>query len=127
MLSLRSVDQPLWQNWLNIALIGFVARRAALGIGLHWPDLTTWSRASYLILLAVCVCAGGAIWLRARWVIAALLAVAAAFTLTTFTELALAMGDTQPRGWIISQWLAALAATVLLVRLAWRAGDHAQT
>ncbi|MET0390386.1 MAG: hypothetical protein ABW321_30720 [Polyangiales bacterium] len=120
------MDQPLWQIWLNIALIGFVARRAAVGVALHWDQIDHALRAGYIALLAVCALAGVAVWLRARWVVATLGLVALTFTGTTLLELSEATPPAQPSAWIVTQLALALACAVALMRLAWRTEDQPQ-
>jgi hypothetical protein len=118
------VDQPLWQIWLNVAWIAFVARRAAVGIGLHWNTLGGPLRFGYWAVLAVCALAGIAVWLPARWVVAGLAAVATAFTLVTLMEITTHL-STLPMSVGIMQWLVGIAAGAVLVRMAWRAdGAH---
>jgi len=119
---LSPVDQPLWQIWLNITWIAFVARRAAVGIGLHWNHLGGPLRFAYGAVLGVCALAAVAVWLPARWVVTGLVAVAAAFTVTTFIEISPGSA-TLPVSWGVVQWLIGVAAGAILVRLAWRADD----
>lgn len=116
------MDQPLWQIWLNVALIGFVSRRAAVGIGMYWDSLGSVLRVSYVGLLAVCAFAAIAIWLRRAWVIAALSAVAGAFAVTTLVELT--SGHAFAPVWMVAQVIVVVTATALLARLAWREDSH---
>jgi hypothetical protein len=120
-----SMDQPLWQNWLNIALIGFVARRAAMAVALQWESLNAALRAGYVVVLVACAFAAIAVWLSVRWVIGALCAVAATFTVASLMEL----GHVEPavRTFILLQLAVAIAGTVALVSLARRNARHPQT
>jgi hypothetical protein len=111
------MDQPLWQNLFNIALVGFVVRRAALGIGLaeHVPPALY---VAYVGLCAVCALAGILLWFSRRWVIAGLIAVGVAFTITTFAEIA--VGAIAPPPLLLIQWIFGSAGCVALVVLALR-------
>lgn len=119
------MDQPLWQILLNITLIGFVVRRAAVGLALHWDRSQPALWGVYVGVCAACAFAGVAVLLGRRWVVAGLCAVLLAFTLATGVELA--VGGVAPAGWLVAQWLMAAAATGVL--LSWtrprREGDPA--
>jgi len=110
--------QPLWQIWLNVVFIAFVARRAAVGVGLHWDDLGTLLRTSHISVLVVCAWAAIAVWLRAKWVIASLVLVAAAFTFSTAIELS--RGPVLPAASMVAQVVLAWIGCGFLIRLAWR-------
>jgi hypothetical protein len=112
----QRMDQPLWQNWLNIALIGFVARRAAVAVAVQWEGLNAAVRAGYIAVLVACAFAAVAVWFSARWVIAALCAVAVTFTVASLVEL----GSVEPltRTLILFQLVVAIAGTVALIKLA---------
>ena len=116
------MNQPLWQNLLNITLIGFVAQRAALGVGLYGGGANGPVWGTCVALLIVCAFAGIAVWLSTRWVIAALLSLALAFTLTVTVELA--VGGTANPPWLIGQLLVAWAGTAALVVLARRSSHE---
>ena len=111
------MDQPLWLNLFNIALIGFVVRRAALGIGLV-ERVPPGLYAAYVGLCVICALAGITIWFSRRWVIAGLVAVAAAFSVTTFAEIAL--GSLAPAGILLIQWIFGIAGCAALIVLALR-------
>ena len=119
------MDQPLWQNWLNIALIGFVARRAAVAVAVQWESLNAAIRAGYVAVLIACAFAAVAVWLSVRWVIGSLCAVAATFTVATLLEL----GHVEPsvRTLLVMQLAVAIAGTVALVSLARHQARHPQT
>jgi hypothetical protein len=112
------MDQPLWQNWLNIAFIGFVARRAAVSVALHWDSLNALTRGMYLMVLIACALAGVAVWLSTRLVMASLCFVAATFSVASLVE----MVQVEPalRLGIGAQLGVALLATLGLVKLARR-------
>jgi hypothetical protein len=119
------MDQPLWQNWLNIALIGFVARRAAVAVALQWESLNAAIRAGYVAVLVACAFAAVAVWLSVRWVIGSLCAVAATFTVASLLEL----GYVEPavRTLLLMQLAVAIAGTVALISLARHNARHPQT
>jgi|GEM_PF-4042775 hypothetical protein len=119
------MDQPLWQNWLNIALIGFVARRAAMAVALQWESLNAALRAGYVVVLVACGFAAIAVWLSVRWVIASLCAVTATFTVASLLEL----GHVEPgvRTLIVMQLAVAIAGTIALISLARHNARHPQT
>ena len=119
------MDQPLWQNWLNIALIGFVARRAAVAVALQWETLNAGIRAGYLAVLVACALAAIAVWLSVRWVIVSLCTVAATYTVTSLLELGHV--EAPARTWILMQVVVAIAGTVALVNLARHNARHPQT
>jgi hypothetical protein len=110
------MDQPLWQNWLNIAFIGFIARRAAISVALQWDTLNGLLRGSYVVVLAACALAAVAVWLSTRLVIASLYFLAATFGVTSLIEISLA--PPALRLWIGAQLAVALLAAVGLVKLA---------
>ena len=119
------MDQPLWQNWLNIVLIGFVARRAAMAGALQWESLSAVIRAGYVAVLIACAFAAIAVWLSVRLVIASLCAVAATFTVATLLEL----GHVEPnvRTMLLLQLAVAIAGTIALINLARHNARHPQT
>lgn len=110
------MDQPLWQNWLNIALIGFVARRAAVVLAMHWESSSALIRVGYIAVLAACAFGAIAVWMSMRWVITALCSIAAFFTIASLLELA--QGEPGMRAWLLMQLCVALAGTAALVQLA---------
>jgi hypothetical protein len=118
------MDQPLWQILFNIALIGFVARRAAFGLALHIDRTQPALWGVYVALCAVCALAGIAVLLSRRWVIAGLAGVLAAFTLSTGVELA--VGGVAPPASLIAQLAFAIAAGGALIGLALRRGPEPQ-
>src|SRR5688572_549920 len=101
------MDRPLWQLMFNIALIGFVARRAAIGLALHadrsQPNL--WG--VYAALITVCGFVSIAILFGRRWVTGGVIALLAAFTLSTCVELAI--GTVAPAVWLVGQLAIAIA------------------
>lgn len=111
------MDQPLWLNLFNIALIGFVVRRAALGIGLV-ERVPPALYAAYVGLCVICALAGITIWFSRRWVVGGLVAVGAAFSVTTFAEIAL--GTIAPVGLLLTQWIIGVAGCAALIVLALR-------
>jgi len=119
------MDQPLWQNWLNIALIGFVARRAAVAVAVQWESLNAAIRAGYVAVLIACAFAAVAVWLSVRWVIGSLCAVAATFTVATLLELRHV--EPSVRTLLVMQLAVAIAGTVALVSLARHQARHPQT
>lgn len=110
------MNQPLWQNWLNIILIGFVARRAAVAVALQWESLNGAIRAGYIAVLVACAFAAIAVWLSVRWVVGALCAVAATYTVASLLEL----GQVEPavRTWILIQLVVAVGGAAALIKLA---------
>ena len=110
------MDQPLWQNWLNIALIGFVARHAAVSVALQWDSLNSLVRGTYIVVLVACALAAVAVWLSTRLVIGALCFLTATFSVASLVE----MSQVEPtlRLWIGAQLALALLATLGLVTLA---------
>jgi hypothetical protein len=112
------MDQPLWQILFNIAMIGFVVRRAAVGLALYADRTQPALWGVYVGLCAVCAFAGIAVLFSRRWVIAALVALGAAFTLTTFVELS--VGTVAPAVWLVAQWLVGLAGCAVLLVMALR-------
>lgn len=119
------MDQPLWQNWLNIALIGFVARRAAMAVALQWDGLNTSIRTGYVAVLVACAFAAIAVWLSVRWVIGSLCAVAATYTVASLLELGHV--EAPVRTWILMQLVVAIAGSVALINLARHNARHPQT
>jgi hypothetical protein len=119
------MDQPLWQNWLNIALIGFVARRAAVAVAIQWESLSPLLRASYIAVLGACALAAIAVWMSVRWVIGSLCSVAALFAVASLLELA--QVEPAQRVWVLTQLVIALAGTAALVQLARRNAAHRGT
>ena len=120
------MDQPLWQNWLNIAFIGFIARRAAVSVALQWDSLNALIRGTYIVVLVACALAAVAVWLSTRMVVATLCLLTATFSVASLVE----MTQVQPaalRLGIGIQLVAALLATLGLVKLARsnQAGNHA--
>jgi hypothetical protein len=111
-----SMDQPLWQILFNIALIGFVARRAAFGLAMqaHRAHPALWG--VYVALCAVCAFAGVAILFSRRWVITGLVSLVGAFAVTTFVEMG--VGGVAPAGYLLAQLAVALAGGAALVALA---------
>lgn len=112
------MDQPLWQILFNIALIGFVVRRAAVGLALYGDRTHPALWGVYAGLCAVCAFAAVAVLFSRRWVISALIALGAAFSVTTFVELA--VGGISPPLWLVSQWVFGVAACAALLALALR-------
>ena len=112
------MDQPLWQNWLNIAFIGFVARRAAVSVALQWDSLNGLTRGTYIVVLVACAIAAVAVWLSTRAVVASLCLVAATFAVASIIEIS----QLEPalRLWIGAQLVLALLATFGLITLARR-------
>jgi hypothetical protein len=106
-------------------LIGFVARRAALAVAVQWESLNTAIRAGYVAVLVACAFAAVAVWFSVRWVIAALCAVAATFTVASLVELGSAEPST--RAVILMQLAVAIAGTIALVSLARHNARHPQT
>jgi hypothetical protein len=121
------MDQPLWQNWLNITMIGLIARRAAVGLGLYWDKLEPVLRDVYIGLLAMCALAGIAVWLSSRWVIAALSLLACAFAVSTIAEFSIGTGVATQPAWLIAQLVFVLVGTGGLIMLARRAAPRRQT
>lgn len=112
------MDQPLWQILFNIAMIGFVVRRAAVGVAVYGDQTQPALWGVYVGLIAVCGFAAVAVLLSRRWVIAALVALGVAFTVSTVVELAL--GSVGPALWILAQWMVGVAACAGLLTLALR-------
>jgi hypothetical protein len=110
------MDQPLWQILFNIGLIGFVARRAAFGLALHADRTHPALWGVYVALCLVCAFAGVAILFSRRWVIAGLVALVGAYTVTTFVELG--VGDIAPPAALLAQLAVALAGGAALLVLA---------
>ena len=110
------MDQPLWQNWLNIALIGFVARRAAVSAALQWDSLNLLVRGTYVVVLVACALAAVAVWLSTRIVIGALCFLTATFTVASLIEMS--QVEATLRLWIGAQLGLAWLATLALVKLA---------
>lgn len=111
------MDQPLWQILFNIALIGFVVRRAAFGIALQAGRGQPVLWGVYVALCVVCAFTGIAILFSRRWVIAGLVALVCAYAATTFVEIALAVA---PAASLIAQLAVAIAAGAALIVLAIR-------
>lgn len=112
------MDQPLWQILFNIAMIGFVVRRAAVGLALGADRTQPALWGVYVGLCAVCALAGVGVLMSRRWVIASLVAVLLAFTITTCIELAI--GTAAPAAWLVAQLVMALAGGGLLLHWARR-------
>jgi hypothetical protein len=112
------MDQPLWQILFNIAMIGFVVRRAAMGLALYADRTHPALWGVYVGLCAVCAFAAVAVLFSRRWVIAALVALGAGFTLTTFVELA--VGGVAPPLWLVVQWVVGMAGCAALLVMALR-------
>jgi hypothetical protein len=110
------MEQPLWQILFNIALIGLVVRRAAFGLALHVDRTHPALWGVYVALCVVCAFTGVAVLLGRRWVIAGLLALLGAFTVTTFVELGI--GGVAPAGLLLAQLVVALAGGGALLVLA---------
>jgi hypothetical protein len=109
------MEQPLWKFTLNLALIGFVARRAAVGLALNGAGAhSAWSGV-YVALAAACAFAAIAIWKSSRWVMAGLIVLVLAFGVTTSAELAAGSG---PAVWLIAQLLVAVIGAAILLVLA---------
>jgi hypothetical protein len=121
----RGMDQPLWQNWLNIAFIGFVARTAALAVALRWDSLQTLVLGAHLVVLAACLFAAVAVWLSTRWVVSSLCALTATFVIASLFEL----GAVEPamRVAIVARIGVALAAAAALLKLALHAQQHPES
>ena len=116
-----AMDQPLWQNYLNLGLLAFVARRAALGLALAGsvlpPDLTI----VYACVLGSCVLAGVGVWLKRGWVITSIVTIAIAFGIQTAIELVRAGPAATP--WLlVTQLMAAWLWSALAVVFAMRSG-----
>jgi hypothetical protein len=112
------MDQPLWQILFNIAMIGFVVRRAAVGLALYGDKAHPALWGVYAGLCAVCAFAAVAVLFSRRWVIAALVVLGVGFTLTTFVELA--VGSVAPAVWLLAQWVVGVAGCAALLVLALR-------
>lgn len=110
------MDQPLWQNWLNIAFIFFVARRAGVSVALQWDHLNALVRGAHALVLVACALAAVAVWLSTRLVIAALCFLAATFSVASLVELSQA--DPAARLGIGIQLVIGLLASAGLVMLA---------
>lgn len=119
------MDQPLWQTLFNVAMIGFVARRAALGLALHAERTSPVLWGVYVALLIVCALAGIAILLGRRWVMAGLIGLVLAFGVSTFVELAI--GGVAPAGWLLLQLLIALGGSAVLLVWAHRSAGEARS
>jgi hypothetical protein len=111
------MDQPLWQILFNIALIGFVVRRAAFGLALQVDRTHPALWGVYVALCAVCAFTGVAILFSRRWVIAGLLALVSADAIATFVEIAMGVA---PAAYLILQLAVALAGGAALIVLAIR-------
>lgn len=116
------MDRPLWQIVFNIALIGFVAKRAAFGLALQADRTPTVLWGVYVVLLVVCGFTAIAILFSRRWVIAGTLALLAVFASSTFVELAVGVG---PAILLIGQLVLATALGGALVW--WASRDHSAT
>ncbi|HKP64592.1 MAG TPA: hypothetical protein VJV78_47980 [Polyangiales bacterium] len=112
------MDQPLWQILFNIAMIGFVVRRAAVGVAVYGDQTQPALWGVYVGLIAVCGFAAVAVLFSRRWVIAALVALGVAFSLTTVVELA--VGSVGPPLFLVAQWVVGIAACAALLTLALR-------
>jgi hypothetical protein len=120
------MDQPLWQNYLNLGLIAFVARRAGVGIALSGAVLPLWLTSVYVGVLGVCVLAGIGIWLKRRWVMTSIAAIALAFGIQTAAELALGM-QVATAWWLAVQLIAAWLWSALALFLAARAAPDSRS
>jgi len=101
------VDRPLWQIVFNIALIGFVARRAAAGLALHLDRSQPVLWGVYVALLTVCGFASIAILFGRRWVNGGVIALLVTFAISTCVELAI--GTVAPAVWLVGQLAFAIA------------------
>lgn len=118
------MEQPLWQNLLNIAFIGWVVRRAAVVLAFgSEPQLLV---GMYVALCIAGLIAGVLIWFRPRWVAAGLILLTVTFVATSLAETAI--GHAPLASALVFSTFALVAAAVL-VRLALRAdsGDRAHT
>lgn len=119
-MALEHLDQPLWQNYLNLGLIAFIARRAGLGLALSGTMLPAGIKSVYVGVLAACLFAGIGIWLKRGWVLASLALVAFAYSTQTIMELAL--GPQFATAWgLLLQLAAAWLWTTLAMFLAMHA------
>jgi hypothetical protein len=109
------MDQPLWQNFLNMAFVAFVARRA--GVGLALGDGGAMAVVD-VVQCAACLFAAIAIWLRRAWVMAALLFLGFAFVAGTAIELTHESGANA--AWLGMQLVFGVLASVALSVLAYR-------
>ena len=113
------MDRPLWQILFNIALIGFVARRAAVSVALaERTSPLLWG--VYVGLLGICGCAAVAILFGRRWVIGGMVTLLVGYVLSTFVELA--VRAVAPPAWLIGQLALALAFGAVI--LWWALRDH---
>jgi hypothetical protein len=109
------MDQPLWQTFLNIAFIAFVARKSGIALALGESGLLA---VVDVVEGVVCVFAAFAIWMRRAWVMASLISLGVVFVVDSAIELAHA-----PRAdaaWLAMQMLFGVFATVVLSTLAYR-------
>ena len=116
-----AMDQPLWQNYLNIGLLAFVAHRAALGLALTGTTLPQDLTILYACVLGSCVLAGIGVWLQRGWVIASIVTVAITFGIQTGIELLL--GQPPATAWLlvmqlVAAWIWSALAVVLAMRSA---------
>jgi hypothetical protein len=119
------MDRPLWQILFNIALIGFVVRRAALGLALQTDRTPAALWGVYVALIAVCALASIAILFSRRWVFGGVIAMLAVYTVATFVEIG--VGSIAPPVWLIGQLVIAVAfsAVILWWARSSNAGDTA--
>jgi hypothetical protein len=122
----EGMDQPLWQNYLNLGLIAFVARRAGVGVALSGAGLPLGLKSIYVGVLGVCVLAGIGIWLKRRWVMTAIAAVAFALGIQTAAELALGT-QAAAAWWLVMQLIAAWLWSALALFLAARAAPDSRS
>jgi len=115
------MDQPLWQNYLNLGLIAFVARRAGIGWSALATDAPSVLEGVYVGVLVVCVLAGIGVWLRRAWVMASISILALAFGIQTTAEL---ISESRfAAWWLVTQWVFAWLVSGLALFLASRAGS----
>jgi len=101
------MDRPLWQILFNIALIGFVVRRAALGLALQTDRTPAMLWGVYVALIAICALTAIAILFSRRWVVGSVIAMLASYAVVTFVEIGI--GGVAPPVWLIGQLVTALA------------------
>jgi hypothetical protein len=120
------MDQPLWQNYLNLGLIAFVARRAGVGLALSGAVVPLGLKSVYVSVLGVCILAGVGIWLKRRWVMTSIAAVALGFGVQTAAELALG-AQLAAAWWLAMQLIAAWLWSALALFLAARAAPDSRS
>jgi hypothetical protein len=109
------MDQPLWQIFLNMAFVAFVARRAGIALALGDGGVMA---VVDVVQCAACLFAAIAIWLRRAWVIAALLFLGFVFVAGTAIELTHA--SRANAAWLGIQLVFGVLASVVLSVLAYR-------